>query len=142
MKANVYAAYYLAYGETFARTVEYAKEVEDAAPGTVLEAVEYCGGSSCGEMWAETEGATEWVRNFVLRVLHDDGVENGNDAEGGKEIATVLTKEPPSTAPTTWHRHRVRVVEPSRREGEYPYYSRRHVATGRTPDYRRSEERR
>lgn len=76
--SNVFCAYYLAFSDTFKNIMEYTDDIEDAHEGQSLEeAIEYCCSEQFGA-WKGTEGALEWVRDFVLRAI------NGNPGAGGK----------------------------------------------------------
>lgn len=69
IRANIYCAYYIAFFETFQQVMEYTDEVEDAADGTLEQAIEYCNSEEMGN-WIGTEGAVSWIKNFIIKVLN------------------------------------------------------------------------
>lgn len=75
MEANIFCAYYLAFHETFSTFMEYTEDIEDAEPGTVEEAIEYCSSEQVN-LWLQTEGALDWLRTVLLRA--DTSCENLN----------------------------------------------------------------
>ena len=69
VKANVYCAFYLSFGDTFDGAIEYAEEIEDATDEEPLEeAIEYCN-SEQRQAWEDEEGLQEWTRTSILAVL-------------------------------------------------------------------------
>lgn len=70
IEANKFCAYYIAFHGTFEKVVEYGDEIEDADPGTLEEAIEYCHSEQMG-FWVGTEDAVAWVRASLLRILHE-----------------------------------------------------------------------
>ena len=77
IKSNIFCAYYLAFFDTFNKVMEYTDEIEDANESSPLEeAIEYCNSEQMGA-WLGTEGAVDWVRNFILRNLN-----SGSNSEG------------------------------------------------------------
>uniref|UniRef100_A0A7S4MTR9 Uncharacterized protein n=1 Tax=Odontella aurita TaxID=265563 RepID=A0A7S4MTR9_9STRA len=70
IEANKFCAYYIAFNDTFEKVVEYGDEIEDAEAGTLEEAIEYCHSEQMG-FWLGTEGAAEWIREVILRLLHE-----------------------------------------------------------------------
>jgi len=73
IQANVFCAYYLAFFETFDTVMEYTEDIEDAEEQTLEEAIEYCCSEQRGA-WMETEGSIEWLRQVILRALHEGSV--------------------------------------------------------------------
>lgn len=72
IRANVYCAYYLAFGETFDSVMEYAQEIEDATDQEPLEeAIEYCN-SEMRQAWEDEEGATAWLQQKLFTALASD----------------------------------------------------------------------
>mmetsp|Transcript_13402 Transcript_13402/g.28096 ORF Transcript_13402/g.28096 Transcript_13402/m.28096 type:complete len:441 (+) Transcript_13402:254-1576(+) len=72
IKSNIFCAYYLAFFDDFYKVVEYADEIEDADESSPLEeAIEYCNSEQLGA-WKGTDGAMDWVRNFLVRLLNDE----------------------------------------------------------------------
>jgi hypothetical protein len=66
LESNIFLAYYLAFYDTFTTTMEYTQDViEDAEPGTLEEAIEYCSSEQMN-LWIKTEGAMEWIRSRLL----------------------------------------------------------------------------
>ena len=59
------------------RSWEYTEEVEDAHEESPLEeAIEYCNSEQMGA-WQGTDGACEWVRSVILKVLKGQSVSGG-----------------------------------------------------------------
>lgn len=94
IRGNVYVAYYLGWKDMFDKAMEYTADVVeygDGNPGSIMEAVEYYG---CGDMeeederglamWLGTEGSTEWVRSFILRVM--------NSTDNYMDLKAILSK--------------------------------------------------
>ena len=74
IRANVFCAYYLGFFDTFSEVMDYVDEIEDADEEQPLEeAIEYCNSEQMGA-WQGTDGAMEWVRDFVLSGLHSHSV--------------------------------------------------------------------
>ena len=93
VKANVFCAYYLAFFDTFHDGMEYTDDIEDANEGSPLEeAIEYCNSEQVGA-WHGTEGASEWIRDSLLRALHSRDGENSalspSDLEWRKKLAAA-----------------------------------------------------
>jgi hypothetical protein len=79
IKSNIFCAYYLAFFDTFNKVIEYADEIEDANESSPLEeAIEYCNSEQMGA-WLGTEGAVDWVRNFIVRNLNSASNSEGED---------------------------------------------------------------
>ena len=71
IKSNIYCAYYLAFFDDFDRVMEYTEDIEDADDASPLEqAIEYCNSEQLGA-WKGTDGAIDWVRNFIVRNLNN-----------------------------------------------------------------------
>jgi hypothetical protein len=69
VRANVYCAFYLAFGDSFDSAIEYAEEIEDATDEEPLEeAIEYCN-SEQRQAWEDADGLQKWVRTSVLAVI-------------------------------------------------------------------------
>jgi hypothetical protein len=102
---NVYCAYRIAYADVFEQFVEYADEIEDAASGTLLEAIEY-GASEQMVIWQETEGAMDWLKETLERIYaqasikapleveveHDGDSSSKNKNKSTKTITMTLTR--------------------------------------------------
>jgi len=74
IKNNVFCAYYLAFFDVFDEVMDYAEEVEDAHESSPLEeAIEYCNSEQLGA-WKGTDGALDWVKTNVLRVLSGESI--------------------------------------------------------------------
>eukprot|EP00536_Pseudo-nitzschia_multiseries_P007703 jgi/Psemu1/18526/gm1.18526_g len=72
IKANIFCAYYLAFFDDFYEVMDYTDEIEDADESSPLEeAIEYCNSEQMGA-WKGTDGATDWVKKFLLRLLSDE----------------------------------------------------------------------
>lgn len=77
VRANIYCAYYLAFGETFDSVVEYAEEIEDATDQEPLEeAIEYCN-SEQRQAWEDEDGAQLWLQQTILAVNKKGSETNG-----------------------------------------------------------------
>ena len=75
IKANLFCALYLAFFDDFSGIMEYTDEIEDADDDSQLEqAIEYCNSEQVGA-WKGTEGATDWVRKFLVRVLTSESAQ-------------------------------------------------------------------
>lgn len=86
VRANVYCAYYLAFGETFDSVIEYAEEIEDATDQEPLEeAIEFCN-SEVRQDWEEEKGATQWLQDKLLAVL---GASDDEKGEGMKSLLSA-----------------------------------------------------
>merc|ERR1719343_199348 len=71
IKSNIFCAYYLAFFDDFNEVMEYTEEIEDANDDSPLkQAIEYCNSEQLGA-WKGTDGAMDWVRNFIIRNLHN-----------------------------------------------------------------------
>jgi tetratricopeptide (TPR) repeat protein len=67
--ANRFCALYLAFSDTFDQAMEHTDEIEDADDNSPLEqAIEYCNSEQMGA-WKGTDGALDWIRSVVLRLL-------------------------------------------------------------------------
>ena len=76
IKSNIFCAYYLAFFDNFTEVMEFTDDIEDANDDSPLEqAIEYCNSEQLGA-WKGTDGAMDWVRNFVIRVLHNESDSN------------------------------------------------------------------
>lgn len=72
IKSNIFCAYYLAFFDNFTEVMDYTEDIEDADDDSPLEqAIEYCNSEQVGA-WKGTEGAMDWVKNFVVRVLSNE----------------------------------------------------------------------
>jgi hypothetical protein len=70
IKSNIFCAYYLAFFDDFNEVMEYTEDIEDADDDSPLEqAIEYCNSEQVGA-WKGTDGAMEWVRDFIVRALN------------------------------------------------------------------------
>ena len=70
INSNIFCAYYLAFFDNFSEVMDYVEEIEDANETSPLEeAIEYCNSEQLGA-WKGTDGAMEWVRNFMVRILN------------------------------------------------------------------------
>jgi tetratricopeptide (TPR) repeat protein len=70
IKSNIFCAYYLAFFDDFNEVMEYTEDIEDADDDSPLEqAIEYCNSEQVGA-WKGTDGAMEWVRDFIVRTLN------------------------------------------------------------------------
>ncbi len=75
IKTNIFCAFYLAFFDSFNDVMEYTDEIEDADEDSPLEqAIEYCNSEQVGS-WIGTEGAMDWVRNFLIRLLNDKSLQ-------------------------------------------------------------------
>jgi len=71
IKSNIYCAYYLAFFDDFNEVMEYTEDIEDAPDASPLEqAIEYCNSEQLGA-WKGTDGALDWVRNFIVHNLNN-----------------------------------------------------------------------
>ena len=71
VRANVYCAFYLAFGDSFDSAIEYAEEIEDATDEEPLEeAIEYCN-SEQRQAWEDADGLQKWLRTSILAVLKE-----------------------------------------------------------------------
>ncbi|KAL3906402.1 MAG: hypothetical protein SGILL_009285 [Bacillariaceae sp.] len=81
IQQNVFCAYYLAFFDTFTQAMEHVEEIEDADDTEPLEqAIEYCNSEQMGA-WKGTDGALEWIRSVILRLLEGDKIGDGSDDE-------------------------------------------------------------
>merc|ERR1712161_41015 len=72
IKSNIFCAYYIAFFDSFNKVMEYTEDIENADESSPLEeAIEYCNSEQMGA-WLGTNGATDWVRNFLVRNLNSD----------------------------------------------------------------------
>jgi len=79
IKSNIFCAYYIAFFDTFNKVMEYTEEIEDANESSPLEeAIEYCNSEQMGA-WLGTDGATDWVRKFLIRTLNSDSKSEGEN---------------------------------------------------------------
>ena len=75
MKSNIFCALYLSFFDNFNETMEYTDDIEDADDDSPLEqAIEYCNSEQVGA-WKGTDGAMDWVRSFVVRVLNNESAQ-------------------------------------------------------------------
>lgn len=71
IKSNVFCAFYLAFFDNFNEVMEYTEDIVDANDDSPLEqAIEYCNSEQLGS-WKGTDGAMDWVRTFIVRILND-----------------------------------------------------------------------
>jgi tetratricopeptide (TPR) repeat protein len=72
IKSNIFCAYYLAFFDNFTEVMDYTEDIEDADDDSPLEqAIEYCNSEQVGA-WKGTEGAMDWVKNFIVGVLSNE----------------------------------------------------------------------
>ena len=77
VQANVYCAFYLAFGDNFDDAVEYAEEIEDATDEEPLEeAIEYCN-SEQRQAWENETGLQAWTQAAILAVLTEKKEKGG-----------------------------------------------------------------
>ena len=108
IKANVFCAYYIAFHDTFQQVMDYTDEVEDAdETSPVMEAIEYCNSEQFGA-WAGTDGAMDWIKIIILRVLNGESITIGDftllpgDVDWRKQLSLVRESEvhPPTDSQT------------------------------------------
>jgi len=92
IRANIYCAYYLAFGNNFFDDVmEYVEEIVDATEEEPLEeSIEYCN-SEQRQSWEENDGAVEWVQAVILDTLQDKN--NDTDMDQSTSSTLPLSKE-------------------------------------------------
>mmetsp|Transcript_4749 Transcript_4749/g.9071 ORF Transcript_4749/g.9071 Transcript_4749/m.9071 type:complete len:472 (+) Transcript_4749:77-1492(+) len=125
IRANLYCAYYISFHETFQQVMEYTDEVEDAADGTLEQAIEYCNSEEMGN-WIGTEGAVSWIKNFVVRVLKDSSKDCGvsglkkEDLEWEEKLATLEREYDEESGKTVQkiEDRQISVVEPREYESD------------------------
>mmetsp|Transcript_37957 Transcript_37957/g.79327 ORF Transcript_37957/g.79327 Transcript_37957/m.79327 type:complete len:444 (-) Transcript_37957:30-1361(-) len=70
--SNIFCAYYLAFFDRFNEVMDYTEDIEDSTEDSLLEqAIEYCNSEQVGA-WKGTDGAMDWVRNFIVRILNNE----------------------------------------------------------------------
>jgi hypothetical protein len=77
IKSNVFCACYLAFFDVFSDVMEHTEEIEDADESSPLEeAIEYCNSEQLGA-WKGTEGALDWIRSAIIRLLNGQCIKVG-----------------------------------------------------------------
>mmetsp|Transcript_26759 Transcript_26759/g.73612 ORF Transcript_26759/g.73612 Transcript_26759/m.73612 type:complete len:440 (-) Transcript_26759:2276-3595(-) len=99
IKANIFCAYYLTFFDDFYEVMDYTDEIEDADESSPLEeAIEYCNSEQLGA-WKGTDGAMEWVKAFLVRLLNDESFReqydlSTSDLDWRKALSTVRESLP------------------------------------------------
>jgi hypothetical protein len=109
IRTNIFCAFYLAFCETFDGVMDYTDEIEDADDDSPLEqAIEYCNSEQMGS-WKGTDGALEWVKSALLRVI------NGGSLDGTKLTSDELDWRRPLAA--------IRQAHSRATQGDDPHFS-------------------
>lgn len=75
VKANVFCAYYIAFFDTFQKVMERTDDIEEDDDiinenengySPLLEAIEYCNHEQGIGAWLGTDGAIEWIKQFII----------------------------------------------------------------------------
>ncbi|VEU33561.1 unnamed protein product [Pseudo-nitzschia multistriata] len=103
IKSNIFCAYYIAFFDDFYQVMEYVDEIEDAHESSPLEeAIEYCNSEQLGA-WKGTEGAMEWAKRFLLRLVNDESTHgrygiSASDLDWRKAISDTREMHPSSSS--------------------------------------------